>query len=126
MFKTFQERFPHPASRMIWYGEPPSDLTDIARVIVRPDRLPQERISQFSHMGILFNPQNPLYGRKGSIRICWNGQAEDAMKSCEGGHPVWFSDWGYQERGKIHARLTYNPYFEWQNAIMLTVLDAPK
>jgi hypothetical protein len=27
---------------------------------------------------------------------------------------VWYSDWGYREAGKVHARLTFNPYFDWQ------------
>ena len=122
MLRTFQTRFPHPASRMIWYGKQPARLTDKARVAVRTDYLPQERISQFSHMGILFHPRNQLYGRQGSIRICWNGQTEQAMKVCETGGQVWFSDWGHREDGKIHARLTYNPYFDWQTSVMLSVL----
>lgn len=123
MLRTFQMRFPHPASRLIWYGEPPAELTDTTRVAVRTDYLPLERISQFSHMGILFNPKNALYGRQGSVRICWNGQTDEAMKVCETGGPVWFSDWGHREDGKIHARLTYNPYFDWQTSVMLSVLS---
>ena len=23
---------------------------------------------------------------------------------------MWYSDWGYREHGKVHARLTFNPY----------------
>lgn len=37
---------------------------------------------------------------------------------------VWYSDWGYQEPGKTHIRLTFNPYFDWQNPIMATVLSS--
>ena len=44
---------------------------------------------------------------------------------CEGGGPVWYSDWGYREAGKFHARLTFNPYFGWQAGVMAHVLGAP-
>jgi len=40
------------------------------------------------------------------------------------GAAVWYSDWGYREAGKVHARLTYNPYFEWQAEVMAQVLEA--
>ena len=118
--QTFTEKFPHPASRMIWYGVgEPSDT----RVLVRPDRLEALRISEFSHMSVLFSPTNPLYGREGSQRMCNNGQESDGLKQCEAGAEVWYSDWGYKEEGKVHARLTFNPYFEWQAEVMTGVID---
>ncbi|MDC7690836.1 alpha/beta hydrolase [Vogesella indigofera] len=108
----FSQRFSHPHSRLIWYGNAPASSDH--RVLWRPDRLPQQRISQFSHMSVLFAPDNPLYGRDGSLRLCQNGQdaADDA--ACRNGATVWYSDWGYREAGKVHARLTFNPYFDWQ------------
>lgn len=122
LLDVFQRRFIHPASRMVWYGEPPAGLTDTSRVMVRADRLPELRISQFSHMGVLFSPSNPLYGAEGSLRFCWNGQDEQAMQACQQGTPVWYSDWGYREDDKVHARLTFNPYFDWQASVMADVL----
>ncbi len=117
--QIFTEKFPHPDSRMIWYG----DLKDPeSRVLVRPDRLESLRISEFSHMSVLFSPTNPQYGREGHQRICANGQEDESSKQCEAGADVWYSDWGYTEVGKIHARLTFNPYFEWQAEIMASVL----
>ena len=121
---AFSTHFTHPASRLIWYGNDQSQFTQDQRVLVRSDYLPELQISQFSHMGVLFSPDNDLYGTDASLRICWNGQAEPARVECEHGAPVWFSDWGYREPGKIHARLTFNPYFDWQNEIMAQVLDA--
>ncbi|MBB3103221.1 alpha/beta hydrolase [Azomonas macrocytogenes] len=124
LMESFQTRFTHPASRLVWYGEPPvAAAADDPRVLVRSDALPERRISQFSHMGLLFSPENPLYGQDGSLRICWNGQDEAATAACERGAPVWFSDWGYREDGKVHARLTYNPYFDWQTQVMAEVLE---
>lgn len=122
LLDVFQRRFTHPASRLVWYGQPTAGLTDTTRVLVRDDRLPRLRISQFSHMGLLFSPANPLYGEEGSLRFCWNGQDELATQSCEQGGPVWYSDWGYREDGKVHARLTFNPYFDWQASVMADVL----
>ncbi|TGE01857.1 alpha/beta hydrolase [Methylobacterium nonmethylotrophicum] len=124
LLDTFRTRFPHPASRLVWYGEAPARPGDDTRILVRSDRLPEWRISQFSHMGILFNPSNRLYGDRGTSRICWNGQDTAATLACERGAEVWYSDWGYREPNKIHARLTFNPYFAWQSSIMRSVLEA--
>lgn len=121
---VFTTQFTHPASRLIWYGKDRDLFQQDERVLVRSDYLPELHISQFSHMGVLFSPRNDLYGASGSLRMCWNGQADAARAECEQGAPVWFSDWGYIEPGKIHARLTFNPYFDWQNQIMAQVLDA--
>ncbi|WP_078742471.1 alpha/beta hydrolase [Pseudomonas fluorescens] len=120
---TFNRRFPNPASRMIWYGDLAKELQS-PRMLVRSDRLPAEKISQFSHMGVLFSPDNPQYGRQGSERLCNNGQSETAYQKCQSGDPVWYSEWGYRELGRVHARLTYNPYFAWQSQIMTQVLEA--
>ncbi|SEQ66597.1 Esterase/lipase [Pseudomonas cuatrocienegasensis] len=122
--KTFSQRFTHPASRLVWYGTPVTDTPLEQRILTRSDALPERRISQFSHMGVLFSPQNPLYGERGTQRICWNGQDDLGRAACEAGDAVWYSDWGYRETGKYHARLTYNPYFEWQNAVMLDVFNS--
>ena len=116
--RTFTNRFTHPRSRMIWYGDEPADR--MPRLLVRPDRLADERVSQFSHMGILFAPDNPLYGR--GQRTCQNGQGRAQQQQCEEGAPIWYSDWGYKEAGKIHARMTFNPYFEWQSEVLKEVL----
>lgn len=123
--KVFNSRFTHPASRLIWYGNDDGQLGRDQRVLVRTDRLPELQISQFSHMGLLFSPSNKLYGTTGSLRLCWNGQSEAARVACQQGGPVWFSDWGYQEEGKVHARLTFNPYFDWQSDVMRQVLKTP-
>jgi len=122
LLDVFQHRFTHPQSRLVWYGTRPDGLTDTQRVLIREDRLPEQHISQFSHMGLLFSPTNPLYGETGGLRICLNGQSASVMRACEQGAPVWYSDWGYREEGKVHARLTFNPYFDWQNSTMATVL----
>ncbi|MCO8169169.1 lysophospholipase [Pseudomonas sp. 21LCFQ02] len=119
---SFNQRFTHPGSRLVWYGTSPQAAPQNPRVLARNDYLPELHISQFSHMGLLFSPDNPLYGPQGSQRICWNGQPLPDMARCMAGEPVWYSDWGYQEPGKVHARLTFNPYYQWQSQVMLDVL----
>lgn len=125
LLETFERRFTHPGSRLIWYGSLPqrSAQTRSSRVIARPDRLPEWRISQFSHMALPFAPSNPLYGAHGASPLCFNGQGGDRTRACEAGAPVWYSDWGHHEKGKVHARLTFNPYFTWQAGVIAAVLD---
>jgi hypothetical protein len=71
----------------------------------------------------LLSPVNRGYGGQVQQRFCWNGQSALGMQACLQGAPVWYSDWGYQEAGKIHARLTFNPYFDWQMSVIMTVLS---
>jgi esterase/lipase len=120
----FEHRFTHEASRLIWYGSVLPQSAASSRILMRTDALPQERISQFSHMGILFSPNNAMYGRDGSERICFNGQTDVDTVRCQSGAQVWYSDWDYREPGKAHARLTFNPYFDWQSQVIQDVLAA--
>ncbi len=134
--ERFSAFFTHPDSRLIWYGDAPGEKPGggpdgapeffrESRILQRPDRLPQEHISRFSHMAALFSPDNALYGRDGTLRICENGQTPEAYALCrEGRTELWFSDWGYTEQDKVHARLTFNPYFAWQADVMRRVLEA--
>jgi alpha-beta hydrolase superfamily lysophospholipase len=122
VLRAFERRFTHPASRVIWYGERSQRQRADSRLLVRTDRLPEAHISEFSHMGVLFAPGNPLYGSAGSQKLCWNGQSEEKQRACMAGAPVWYSEWGHQEEGKIHARLSFNPYFDWQAGVMREVL----
>ncbi|WP_170252811.1 alpha/beta hydrolase [Vogesella mureinivorans] len=119
----FQQRFTHPASRLVWYGRQAPASSD-TRQLWQSDYLPQQRISQFSHMSVLFSPANPLYGQDGSLRMCRNGQEDAEVTACQRGATVWYSDWGYREPGKVHARLTFNPYFDWQLGVARSVLQA--
>lgn len=121
----FDHAFPHPDSRLIWYGTPPAQSVS-DRVLVRPDRLPEWRISQFSHMSVLFSPDNALYGRMGTLPLCSNGPTSAQQRDCQNRAHVWYADWGYQEAGKTHIRLTFNPYFDWQNDVMAGVLKSTR
>ena len=82
LLKTFLTRFTNPASRLIWYGSLPAKDRNDSRVFVRTDFLPKLHISQFSHMGVVFSPDNPLYGIHGRLRICSNGEDKAATTAC--------------------------------------------
>ncbi len=123
VLQQFNRRFTNPASRLVWYGSSPAQIDALPRVLARSDYLPDQRIAQFSHMSLLFSPDNPLYGSHGSQRLCWNGQDAPDMQKCLKGEPVWYSDYGLREPGKVFSRLTFNPYFQWQAQVMLQVLD---
>lgn len=120
MLSQFDRTFSHPDSRLIWYGDRPEQVVS-NRILVRTDRLPEWRISQFSHMSVLFSPDNVLYGRTGSLALCTGVMT--SPNGCQNSPDVWYSDWGYSESGKQHIRLTFNPYFSWQNQIMDEVLN---
>lgn len=109
VIEVFQQRFTGP-KRLFWFGEQaPVSGPEFERYSMQ---LPQYRISNGSHMSLLFDRDNPLYGIEGVQRQCNNGQEEEAEALCHSGAEVWYSAWGYQEAGKVHARLTWNPYFD--------------
>lgn len=119
---TFSKKMQNPHGHIVWQGE--GDLTE-PRSTRFSMNLPEQRISNGSHMGLLFSPNNPNYGVKGSNTICSNGQGEDKEARCLSGDTMWYSAWGYTEPNKIHARLTYNPYFEKSMQIMDKVMSPP-
>ncbi|BBI59891.1 hypothetical protein HSBAA_11970 [Vreelandella sulfidaeris] len=70
---AFQNRFPNLQSRFVWYGDTPQHLDD-PRVTTFTSYLPDQRISNFSHMNVLFAPENTYYGAEGSYIMLENGQ----------------------------------------------------
>ncbi|CZF81490.1 Thermostable monoacylglycerol lipase [Grimontia celer] len=105
----FKSSFLHPQSRFVWYGD--GEITGDTRIISLASSIPEQRISTFSHMSVLFSPTNDYYGKNGSQLVCDNGQSEEAEKACPNSDELWYSSYDYLEQGKIHARLTWNPYF---------------
>ncbi|MDR2443787.1 MAG: alpha/beta fold hydrolase [Deltaproteobacteria bacterium] len=119
---NFDKWFPNPNSRLIWYGDTDYVPKNAKRFLFKPDVFPEYRIDSFSHMSVLFSPLNPEYGLGGSQRICFNGQGFVLFNRCLKGDDVWFSAWGDNRSGRVHARLTFNPHFDWQASITAEVL----
>ncbi|WP_196221543.1 alpha/beta hydrolase [Sansalvadorimonas verongulae] len=109
MFKT---RFTHPNNHLIWYGSAKSSIDGQIRTI--QSYMPEWRIRNMSHMGILFSPNNPYYGVNGTERLCRNQEeaSEADRAACRAGKPVWYSAWGSHEGKGFHARLTFNPAYD--------------
>tara|TARA_R110002020_G_scaffold57646_7_gene158575 strand:+ start:1201 stop:2352 length:1152 start_codon:yes stop_codon:yes gene_type:complete len=106
---AFQNRFPNRKSRFVWYGDTPQHLND-PRVTALTSHLPDQRISNFSHMNVLFAPENTYYGQAGSYLMLENGQ--DGLAPPDDPDTLWFGAWGQVDAEKYHARLTWNPYFD--------------
>ncbi|NOH98347.1 alpha/beta fold hydrolase [Vibrio sp. 99-70-13A1] len=105
---TFANSMTNDSNMLIWQSE---HSLDEPRSKAFSMALKEQRISNGSHMGLLFSPDNPYYGINGTEVICSNGQGSEQESECLAGGEVWYSSWGYTEQGKNHARLTYNPYF---------------
>lgn len=120
--QLFSARMTNPKNRLIWYGNKPQSSDD--RVRVFSGHVPDLKVSNFSHMGLLFNSNNPYYGSEGSQRICNNGQSNKAYWQCQKREEVWYSAWGYREADKAHARLTFNPWFDEMVATIREVFVA--
>lgn len=115
--EAFQERFTHPDSRLMWFGS--TENKREGRIQYIHSHMPEYRIDNMSHMGILFSPDNPYYGIDGSETICRNHRGEGADEDeafCRAGNPVWYSAYRglnkENESQNVHARLTFNPVFE--------------
>ncbi|MDN2481810.1 alpha/beta hydrolase [Vibrio agarivorans] len=113
--ETFSNVMVNPHSQLVWLGE---QAPNESRVTAYTMKLDEQKISNGSHMGMLFSPLNSEYGTQGTMRICNNGQGDELEARCLAGEEVWYSAWGYTEPDKVHARLTYNPYFEESMQIM--------
>ncbi len=109
--EVFQNRFTHPDNKLMWFGTSPEPAED--KVVFVNSRVPELRVSNMSHMGVLYAPDNPYYGINGSEIICRNGQESEAAEDhCRAGGEVWFSAWDHREADKVHARLTFNPRYD--------------
>jgi esterase/lipase len=107
--KLFETEFKNPASRFVWYDGTSAPTND-GRVESKNSHLPDQQISNFSHLSALFSPDNPYYGVDGSFVFIENGQ-EEIERPTERAK-LWRSAWGHTEPGKYHARLTWNPHFD--------------
>lgn len=109
ILRRFETDFTNPASRFVWYDQNRAPSND-NRVESLNSYLPDQQISNFSHLSVLFSPENPYYGVRGSFVFVENGQEDIALPKDLS--TIWRSSWGHTEPGKYHGRLTWNPYFD--------------
>ena len=123
LLPRFDRAFSHPQTRLLWYGDPETAKGLSGRVAVLPESVPEMRVTSFSHMSMTYRPDNPWYGLKGRVRICWNGQSREASRRCEKGETVWYSGEKHQpDPGKNHARLTFNPWYDRQFELVMEAI----
>ena len=122
LLPRFDKALSHPRTRLVWYGDKKNAKGLSDRVKVFAENVPEAKVTSFSHMAMTYRPDNPAYGLKGSVRICWNGQSKADSEACERGEPVWFSGERHQPDERNHARLTFNPWYDEQLALILSVM----
>ena len=124
LIEWIPQRFTSAQSRFIWYGSRESlgKAAKDPRIIVHPDEIPSERIWSFSHMAMSFSPDNPEYGRHGRSHICTPEGEKPSYAACRRGE-VDYGAWGDKRRGRIRARLTFNPYFDEQQRVIQSVME---
>ncbi|USD68280.1 alpha/beta fold hydrolase [Vibrio sp. SCSIO 43136] len=110
LHQYFHKNFTHENSKLVWYGDT-DQLATLAKTEVYSMHRDDLKISTASHMSSLFAPTNAYYGQHGEKLICENNLSSKDTKACQSGEPVWFSAWGYSEKGRVYARLTWNPYY---------------
>lgn len=118
----FENHFTHPNSQLVWYGED-SQFDETTNTQIYSMHRDDLKISTASHMSPLFAPENSYYGENGEKIICENSFSKSDTEACENGEPTWFSAWGYTEKGRIHARLTWNPYYAELESTMRAVVQ---
>lgn len=118
----FENHFTHPNSQLVWYGEG-SQFDEATNTQIYSMHRDDLKISTASHMSPLFAPENSYYGENGEKIICENSFSKSDTEACENGEPTWFSAWGYTEKGRIHARLTWNPYYAELESTMRAVVQ---
>ncbi|MGY3572009.1 alpha/beta hydrolase [Vibrio paucivorans] len=121
--QVFDTQFTNPNNKLVWFGSKPSEVDGDTRYIY--SRNEELRISNMSHMGILYSPSNPYYGVNGSERICRNGSdmTADEISRCNAGEEVWYSAWDGRTNEHIHARLTFNPWYDTMVSDLTQALD---
>lgn len=124
LLPLMQKQFTSSASRFVWYGDmlPEGTIASDRRLTVLTDYLPKYRIRSFSHLGLVYSPENPNYGIKAKDYFCLRGQDERLLKMCHEGKHVWYGSWNENRDGHPYARLTFNPYFVRQMEIITEAL----
>ncbi len=126
LLPLMQKQFTNARSHFVWYGDtlPEGTVASDKRLSVFTDYLPKYKIRSFSHLGLVYSPDNPYYGKKGTERFCLRDQDEKLLQYCRDNRYVWYGSWRENRDDHPYARLTFNPYFDYQiNLIEQTFED---
>lgn len=104
-------------SRFIYYGDGARLSMEDDRIEYRNSFLPEDRVLNFSHISFSFSPENPFFGRDGSMRICGENlgmENTEEARLCRAHPDPWkgelqsTTDEGYLPL----QRLMFNPDFD--------------
>lgn len=109
--KVFNRRFSSTKKRLLIYSNATNTI-DTPTVEYRKSIYPEQRVINQSHQGVLIAPQNPLFGRHGSVLVC-NGNDWPTFSAC-----LYSTEEHWRGANKTPspdgvpvARTTYNPDF---------------
>ncbi len=133
--RLFTDRFTDPRKHLMLYTdqpvEPPRSAAEAAADPVvsavevdepapvaarsaierRTSRYPQRRIVSASHLGLMYEPANTLFGERGRVLVC-NGNEYPIFMACMRATDHWFgAQHAASPDGVPMARATYNPDF---------------
>jgi len=112
VIKMFNSRFSSKKKKMLIYSNA-KNAQDTQTIDYRPSSYPELRIINQSHQGVVIAPNNPLFGKGGSILVC-NGNDWPTFSAClytKENH--WFGAQHTPSPDDIPvARTTYNPDFD--------------
>jgi esterase/lipase len=111
----FSAHMPHPRSQAWAYGQLPKAPQD-PRITQIPVFDAAEKIVNFSHVALTYDPNNPRFGRKGVHRECGRNIgiiARSDVAACEAAQTAWKGEIGTNNSSQTpFERLGYNPHFE--------------
>lgn len=115
----FRRHFDASKSKLLTYHENPlPESTD--NEIYRLSSAENTRILNQSHLGLMYKPDNALFGKNGRVLVC-NGNEYPVFIACLRAKNHWLGAQHTESPdGKAVARITYNNDFE----SMLTLLDS--
>jgi len=135
--RVFNNRFVNPKSRLIVYDKDASNSSDAPtfaalssqvnsnRIVWRSSRFLENRILSQSHLGLMYAPENEMFGQVGDVLVC-NGNKPAVFFGCLRAKGHWF---GAQHEpspdGVAVARSTYNVEFDWVVSAIDWVFSSP-
>lgn len=128
LLPVFARQFTSPQSRFIFYGSEEHArglLPHDSRLVVFSDQVPRMNIVGISHISLTYSPTNPHYGIGGDLRRCRRGDESPTYERCKDvpEDKIMYGSGRRQQVDGVVARLTFNPWFDEQQAIIKSVIN---
>ena len=118
---TFRRHFTSDRRKLLTYHESPVPKSNLHEEF-RLSTVAGTRVLNQSHLGLMYSPDNPLFGKDGSILVC-NGNEYPIFMACMNARNHWFGAQHTESPdGTAVARITYNPDFSHMMTLIEQVL----